>query len=308
MNRKYKDFTIILLLGGLYLGLFLFPDMIMQAGSSALTIFKEKLFPSIFPFFVLSFLLLNLGFAEKLSKLVEPLMMKIFHIQGKGAFVLLASIISGFPSGAKTIAALYQEKKLTKEEANYLLFFTHFANPLFVLGTCGILLGNQNYAYKIFICQLLSNFILGILLRPKLEKKKYSLETSNQDTSNYSFLKALITAIKAAMDVLLFMLGSVTFFLFASQILLTFIDLPPFLEVIISGILDLTTGVSLTATIDVSSFFQAMIMLSFITFGSFSVHLQVINALQDKNLSYHNFLIGRIIQTAIALLLFLLMN
>ena len=45
-------------------------------------------------------------------------------------------------------------------------------------------------------------------------------------------------------------------------------------------------------------------MLIFITFGSLSVHLQVINAIKNTNLSYTNFFIGRILESIIAVILF----
>ena len=102
------------------------------------------------------------------------------------------------------------------------------------------------------------------------------------------------------------MLGSITFFMFFSKLLTSLINLNDFYTVIITGILDLTSGVSMVNTLNISSYLQGLIVLSFITFGSLSVHLQVINNIKEQDLSYKYFFIGRIIETSLALILYLL--
>lgn len=231
-------------------------------------------------------------------------MYHLFHIGGNASFVLIMSILSGFPSGAKYIANLYEENKLTKEEGNYLLLFTHFANPLFLFGTCGVLLKDISLAYKIFFSQLLSNLILGVLLRPK--QPSINKMTLEKEKKKPSFFTILPIAINKTMEVLLFMLGSIATFQFFNQLLISFLPLSSFCEVLLTGFLDLTSGILVVPTLPFSSFLQAMIMLSFTTFGSLSVHIQVINALSKTKVSYFYFVLGRIIQTALALLLFLL--
>ena len=72
--------------------------------------------------------------------------------------------------------------------------------------------------------------------------------------------------------------------------------------------MDLTSGINLVPTLSISIELKALLMLIFITFGSLSVHLQVINAIKNTNLSYTNFFIGRILESIIAIILFLLIN
>ena len=155
MKKKYQYLFWFVLIFFFYLCIFLSPDKALSACKNAITIFFGNLFPSIFPFFLLSFLLLHMGYTKYFKLLLENIMRILFHIGGNASFVLIMSIISGFPSGAKYIASLYEDKMLSKEEGNYLLLFTHFANPLFLFGTCGMLLKKQSLAYKIFIIQLL---------------------------------------------------------------------------------------------------------------------------------------------------------
>lgn len=312
MKKKYQELLNVVLLLILYFGILTFPKFIIESGVNAITIFKEKLFPSIFPFFVLSFLMLNLGYGNYLSILFENIIYKLFHIRGQSAFVIIMSIISGFPSGPKYISKLYNSGQLSKDESNYLLLFTHFANPLFILGTVGGLLHNMQLAIIILFAQIISNFIIGILLRPKKEVIKKTVMKSKLKTAYHnndsSLLVALPDAINGAIEVLLFMLGSICFFMFVSKIATNIFHFSQITETVFTGILDLTSGISLASRLLFPKKFVACLMLSFVTFGSFSVHLQAINAIRNTDLSYRYFFIGRIIQTAISLILFFILT
>ena len=302
MKRKYHYLLVFIIIMFSYLGIFCFPKVMINSSINALLIFREKLFPSIFPFFVLSFLFINMGYPLILNKYFKNITRKIFHLSENTSFILLMSIISGFPSGAKYIVKDYSNNYITKEEGNQLLLFTHFANPLFVLGTCGILLNSKRLAYKILICQLLANIILGILVRPKeitISQKKEVVSTTTP-----SLISILPDAINETMEVLIFMLGSITIFQFFTNCFLLFTNESVFFKTIFTGIMDLTSGISLVPTLSISIELKALLMLIFITFGSLSVHLQVINAIKNTNLSYTNFFIGRILESVIAVILF----
>ena len=302
MKRKYQELLAVLIILFIYLGIFINPKLIIESGITSINIFKTRLFPSIFPFFVLASLLLNLGLADKISRKINFVIKRIFHIEGISSFIVVISIISGFPSGSKYISDCYKKGLISKKTANYLLTFTHFGNPLFILGTCGIVLNNITIAYKILIINIVTNITLGIILRPKeVISSNYTLKNEK-----LSFMEALPNAINDAIKLLLFMLGSITFFMFFSKLITSTLHLNNFYSVITTGILDLTSGISMVNTLNISNYLQGLIVLSFITFGSLSVHLQVINNIKEQDLSYKYFFMGRIIETFLALVIYLL--
>ena len=302
MKRKYQELLAVLIILFIYLGIFINPKLIIESGITSINIFKTRLFPSIFPFFILASLLLNLGLADKISRKINFIIKRVFHIEGISSFIVVISIISGFPSGSKYISDCYKKGLISKKTANYLLTFTHFGNPLFILGTCGIVLNNITIAYKILIINIVANIILGIILRPKeVISSNYTLKNEK-----LSFMEALPNAINDAIKLLLFMLGSITFFMFFSKLITSTLHLNNFYSVITTGILDLTSGISMVNTLNISNYLQGLIALSFITFGSLSVHLQVINNIKEQDLSYKYFFMGRIIETSLALVIYLL--
>lgn len=302
MKKKYQELFAVLIILFLYLGIFIKPSLIIESGILSINIFKTKLFPSIFPFFVLASLLLELGIATKISNKINPIFKRLFHVEDNSSFIILVSMISGFPSGSKYIADSLRDKTIDRNTANYLLTFTHFANPLFVLGTCGLILNNLSLAYKILIIQIVSNLILGIILRPRKIKSFKNISKFH----NKTILEALPKAINESIKLLLFMLGSITFFMFFSKLLTNFLSLNPFFETIITGILDMTSGISLVPSINTTNYISGLLILTFITFGSFSVHLQVLNNIKEEDLEYKYFFFGRVMETAIALLIYIL--
>ena len=103
--------------------------------------FLTKFFPVSFIFFTISSLLINNGLIETIYK--------YFHINSTKLYVLILSLISGFPSGAKYTKDLLDKKLITSIEANQIIMFSHFPNPLFILGSVSSILKSKTLAYKI---------------------------------------------------------------------------------------------------------------------------------------------------------------
>ena len=104
---------------------------IMETVGFSFVVWKNNIFPSLFPFFVLSEVLVNYGFIELVGELFKPIMNKIFKLKGVSAFVFIMSLVSGFPSNAKYVRELYLNGLINEHEGAKLLTFTHFSNPLF---------------------------------------------------------------------------------------------------------------------------------------------------------------------------------
>ena len=76
------------------------------------------------------------------------------------------SVTSGYPTGPKLIASLYNEGSITKVEGQRMLAFCNNSGPLFMIGTVGIgILGNPKAGYIIAISHLLGSLLLGIIFR-----------------------------------------------------------------------------------------------------------------------------------------------
>ena len=287
---------------------------ILNAVNFSFNIWKENVFPSLFPFFVLSELLINYGFIELVGEIFKPFMNKVFKVKGVGAFALIMSLISGFPSSAKYIKELYNKKLINEFEATKLLMFTHFSNPLFILGTISLLfLNNKEVGLLILICHYLGNFIIGIIFRnyyPSTEEnknisiKKVLTEISNNRIKNdKKFGEIITTALLNSINTLILILGVITMFLVITTIIDNNINLNSFHQSILNGFVEMTQGLKYVSLEEIPLKLKCILSTMIISFGGLSVHMQVISILSDTKINYLPFLTARIIHAIISSLL-----
>lgn len=254
-------------------------------------LFLEKLFPSSFLFFTLSSLLIDYNIIQVLTKLLKR--------NGANLYVVSMSLISGFPSGSKYTKELLDKNLITEEDANYLIKYTHFPNPIFVLGPVSLLFPSKTYAYKILLCLIIANLVIAIISRPK-EKTVLPIKTEKTP----SFAIALPKAITSSLKTIMLIYGTSVFFFLIATIINHYYKFPVLEYIIINGFFDLTNGIFLTSLIT-NPIIKGIIIICFISFGGISVHMQTKSIITNTKIKYRNFLLGRIYQIIIATTLFL---
>ena len=104
----------------------------------ALVLCARSVIPSLFPFLVISSLLLSLGFGQLTAPWLAGLMEPLFRVPGAGSAALLLGLIGGYPIGAQTAAELYRGGLATRAEAERLLAFCNNSNPVFLISVLGV--------------------------------------------------------------------------------------------------------------------------------------------------------------------------
>ena len=288
---------------------------IMETIGFSFGVWKNNIFPSLFPFFILSEILINYGFIELVGELFKPIMNKFFKLKGVSAFVFIMSLVSGFPSNAKYVKELYQKKLINEYEASKILTFTHFSNPLFILGTISILfLNNKEIGILILSCHYLGNIIVGLLFRnyyiSNKESQSFSLKKAiinmhnKRISNNKSFGNILSNAIINGINTLLLVFGVVTVFLIITTIIDNNISLPQYYQSILNGVLEMTQGLKYVSLLDIPLKIKGTLSVLFISFGGISVHMQILSILSDTKIKYFPFLVARIIHGCISSIMF----
>lgn len=161
-TRKYS-----MILGALlFLSLLtIYPRESLEAAREGINLWIFVVMPSLFPFFIISDLLIALKIPENLSRLFAPIARVLFNTSGYGAYVFIMSIFSGYPAGAKITRELIDSQKITAKEGQKILSFSSTSGPLFIIGAVGAgMLQNINAGYIIFICHVFGAIINGILV------------------------------------------------------------------------------------------------------------------------------------------------
>ena len=300
-----KNKLLELLIMVIFLSLLITPSLITTEILAALKVFFNTLFPSIFPFFLISDLLISYDFPNTLNRYLKTITRYLFHVENAASFIIIMSMLSGFPSGAKYIKTLLDKGSIDLDEANYLIVFTHFANPLFVLTVTKGIFKNTTLSYIILICMYLSNLILGLIVRPKkIKTNKKRLESTVIPNFSINLTSSIISSFK----LLAIILGNTCFFYIITGLLIKLCNFNQLMTILVNGFFDMTRGI--TSINNLSGFItlKSIIILTFLAFGGVNINMQVASIISNSNIKYSNFLIGRICQCAISITLFLLIT
>lgn len=289
---------------------------IMQAVLYSFDIWINNLFPSLFPFFVLSEILINFGFIELIGEIFKPLFEKLFKINGNAAFVFIMSMLSGFPSNAKYAKELVKQNKLNDLEATKILMFSYFSNPLFILGTISItFLNDKKLGLIVMFSHYFANVIIGLLIRnyypSKISKDKFSLKRAilnmhNKRINNKKLGLIITDALVNSINTLLLILGVVTTFLIISTIIDNNFNLNLLSKTLISGVLEMTQGLKHVSLLNINNTYKGLLITMILSFGGLSVHTQIISIISETKIKYKPFFFARILHVVIASILFLI--
>lgn len=133
---KRLRFAAMLGLSGLLVWLLAESAAVRAAAFDALRLCARSVVPALFPFLVVSSLLIALGFGEWAGKHLGWLM-GLFRLPGAAGTALVLGLVGGYPIGARTAAELYGAGLLRREEAERLLAFANNSNPVFLLTVLG---------------------------------------------------------------------------------------------------------------------------------------------------------------------------
>lgn len=310
MKKYTNSFFILLITIFLTVEVIINSDAVIDSARFSFTVWKDNIFPTLFPFFVASNLLIKYGFVELVGEFLKPLMNKVFKINGESSFVLILSMLSGFPSSAKYTKELYDNGLINDKEASKLLTFTHFPNPLFVIGTVAVtFMNNRLVGYLILLSIYISNIIIGLIFRnyyvSKNEDSKISLKRAinnmkDRYKKNKNFGIILTNTLIESINLLLLILGTISLFLIINKIITNMFNINDFNRALLSGILEMTGGLKYFSLLNIPLSIKATFSAMILAFGGFSVHTQVYSIIAETKIKYTPYLFARIIHVVLS--------
>ncbi len=300
MKKNIKNLLIILLIILFITLLFLNRLLISHVTTVSFNIWLTKVFPNLFIMFIMQDLLINYNLTKYINAVLGIIFNKLFKTSSNGFIVILLSLIGGSPTNAFVINNLLNMKKISSGEANRLIKFTYFCNPLFLYSMLYLIFNNSESVLKIMFSFYTSNILLGITL-PKVDLIKSPI--NNHKTEIFS--NVLINSIKKNIINIIIILGSITFFMIISSIVTLYID-NNLLNTVINGIFEITNGLNSLIDLNVNTTIKEIIATFIISFGGLSIHAQILTFINENKIKYSSFLKGRIFSSIIAILIIIL--
>ncbi len=328
MPLRYKQFQklIIIILALIIIILIIsFPKQSLSAALKGLNTWLNVVLPSLLPFFIVSDIMIQLGFVDFLSAMLNPIMKPLFNCPGHSSFVWIMSMASGYPMGAKLVASLYEEGSISKVEGQRMLAFCNTSGPLFMIGAVGIGMLQSPKAGKIIaVSHYTAALVLGLLFRfygrqkesirvsstkPRIKSAFQELLMANSK-SNKSLGNILSSSVKSSMESQVLIGGFIILFsviinllipeqaannsnLSANKWIFSFPREWQLMKPLGAGILEITTGCQLLGD-SIADFKNKLIAASFIIgWGGFSIHSQAISLLANTDLSIGLYLVSK---------------
>lgn len=318
--KKYF-FTIIFLL--FTLSLILFSTSNLEAAKNGLVLWANSIVPTLFPFFVATELLCKTNFIQILGKFLNKFMKPVFNVPGESAIAVIMGFISGYPVGAKVVCNLYEKKICSKSEAERLIAFTNNSGPIFILGSVGVsLLGNLHLGQILLISHIIASLLVGIVFR-FWKRNQVDLTFRNYNSERKELIKMenlgeiLTDAIKKSIWTVLNIGGFVVLFSVIISILSSFEILTGIANILanfgfsyeivlsfLTGIIEMTNGVSLVASCYSNFPIYSVLTCSFLLgFGGLSVLLQVFSIISKYKISIKPYFYGKLLHGIFATIL-----
>ena len=291
----------------------------VASAKEALILCYRALIPSLFPFFVLSGILIRTGFVKVLGEVLSPLVRAMFNISGEGAFAFAIGIISGYPMGAKVVAELYREGIIAENEAERLLGFCNNSGPLFIIGAIGVgMFGDSALGMKLYLIHILSAVFVGFFFKwfgvKKIAKKELGIKSMVGiqlrkviSGKRQSFGKILSETVSSSVNTMMLICGFVVLFSVVTDCLMPIIDALITNEAIKlfgNGMLEITAGISkISEYIKMLPDFKMQMISFLLGFGGICVHLQVLGVISGSGLKMRTYIFGKVLQAFFALII-----
>lgn len=314
---RFRSACFVIAVVSMLLALIAYPGEAVDAAGNGVELCLNVILPSLFPFFVLSTLCVELGMIHMLGKLTEPLMRPLFRVSGACAGAFLLGIVGGYPVGARTAIAMYQKGECTKQEAERLLSFCNNSGPAFILGVVGAgIFSSSAVGLWLYGAHVLSSVLVGILFRFYGNESPAS-GTIKKIHPESSFPNAFTDSVKTAFSGTLNICAFVIFFtvlirmLFLTGIITGLAGFTGWLlrdlgvdaravESILTGIIEMTSGVWSLRDM-AASLGSKLCMAAFILgWAGLSVHCQVLSFIGSSGLSTKTYFFGKLLHGLIS--------
>ena len=262
---------------------------------NGLKICSGVIIPSLFPFMVFSSFVIKSGIYIKLGKLLGKPIRIIFNLPTCSSGAVIMGFIGGYPIGISITKDLLEIGAIEEKQAKRLALFSVNAGPAFVVSAIGgVIYQSKNIGYILLASTLLSSITVGvtvgILSRIKGEKVSEKAMLKQHEKFSSAFVSATESGAKAILSICMWVVTFGAIISFAKAL-----PIPKELSVLLCGILEVTSGCTLSAGV-----LPLAVTASLISFSSFCIFFQLMPSLKKIGLKFSFFLLSRIACAALS--------
>jgi len=296
------------------------PKLCIDAAILGTTLFFNRVFPSLFPFLIISSIIISYDGINIYSKLFGTILCRPLRLPTSCSFVIIISILCGYPIGAKYACDLYANNTIDYSTYERLLSIASNASPLFIIGAVGTsMLQNSILGYLLLISNILSCLFMSWVLpyknsrhiTPKINsitfKKniglvlKESIDNSIKTTLSIGGFVVIFSVFNS-------LIKSNIIFDIAINKLSILLKFPKTLiEGSLLGLVEMTNGCFLISSSSAHTIYKFALISFLISFSGLSIISQVYSFTYKFNLSIKTYVIRKFFQGIISSIISLIL-
>ena len=283
-------------------------DTAIEYMNRGLRLCAKTVIPSLFPFMVISELIVSGGIGSTLIRPLAPLFRRLFRIPEAGCCAVLLGMLCGFPVGAKSAMTALDQGQLTREEAERVLTFSNNPSSAFLINAVGVSLwGNRKFGVALYIVVLVSQVLTGILFAHLPRRAEAAPELLRRSpTASRSGAAFFTDAVRSACFSMLLVCAYVIFFsalVGTLNLLLDALNLPALAKASVFCIFELSGGMSAASALSVPG--AAALLCAFAAgWSGLSVHCQILSVCDGRGLRFRFYFLAKLLQSGLCMLLF----
>ncbi len=306
MKQKFSPYALFAI--GLTGIILVFPKQCLALSFNGLNLWFTKMIPALFPFMVLSGIIIRMDLISPCVNLLKPVLGRLFRVDAPCIYGMVLGFLCGFPMGAHTAAELYENKMISKKEASFLLAFCNNIGPVYFLSfVMPSLKLTSPWLYLFGMYGI--PFLYGLLLRYTVysgDLTDHSMKSSRNShplrltlALDQSIGSALLNIARLGGYMIIFNLLFILPMLLAELVKLS----DPYRSVWLGGagcLLEISGGISLIGNS------APYLVLCILPFGGLSCIAQTGSMIRNTDLSLTEYVMHKMILTAITVFFYLL--
>ena len=265
-----------------------FPEITINASKNGLKLWFEQILPSLLPFTILSSVFINSNYIKSFKKNENIIAIMLTFCCG---------FIFGFPIGAKLSSDFYKDKLLTENQACILAITTNNFSPMYVCGfALPQLFTSDNYITITYILLYLTPLVIATIALIKYEKTNSNKKTTSSFIIDMNIIDVgIINGFKSLIKICgyIILFSIITEFM-TNTLIYASLNTKTGITLLLSN-LEISNGVRILSKLKISERIKYIFAIQTLSFGGLSGFAQSCSILADSGLSFHKYIIGKVL-------------
>lgn len=262
----------------------IFPSTVIDGTKASVNLLLYSVIPALLPTMIVSSMLT----AQIRKTNINPLFCSI-----------IISLLCGCPIGALTFCDFFKNNKLICNKTTVLMAFTSNLSPFFIINY--ILINQLHLKYYItYLIIFYIPIVLYILYFFGTKYKKIQITKLNKKINTTFFYEDLNESIYKSFEIILYLCGYIIIFNIISRLILKLAVFPAKFLVLLSGLIEITSGIPNIISEFTNSFYYVFFLM---TFSGLSCIFQVKKVLNGSYYSIKKYICYKLLQAVITTLL-----